>query len=174
MVFLYILLALLLLIIILGFIAPNDYKVERSVTINKPRTEIFNYLRSLKNMEKWGPWAKRDANIVQSYSGTDGQVGFVSIWEGNKEVGAGEQEIKVITENERIDTEVRFLKPWKSTSDGFFTVSDQEDGQTRVTWGFTGRNKFPLNIMMLFMNMDKAVGKDFDEGLRSLKKILED
>jgi hypothetical protein len=27
--------------------------------------------------------------------------------------------------------------------------------------------------MMLFMNMDKAVGKDFEEGLASLKRIME-
>jgi hypothetical protein len=45
--------------------------------------------------------------------------------------------------------------------------------QTNVTWGFSGRNKFPFSIFMLFMNMDKAVGKDFEEGLKSLKQQLE-
>lgn len=30
-----------------------------------------------------------------------------------------------------------------------------------------------MSIVMLFMNMDKAVGKDFEEGLASLKEILE-
>jgi hypothetical protein len=43
-----------------------------------------------------------------------------------------------------------------------------------VTWGFSGKNKFPFSIMMLFMNMDKAVGKDFEEGLDNLKSILEE
>jgi hypothetical protein len=42
-----------------------------------------------------------------------------------------------------------------------------------VTWGFSGKNKFPVSIMMLFMNMDKTVGKDFEEGLSSLKAQLE-
>jgi len=28
-------------------------------------------------------------------------------------------------------------------------------------------------MFMLFINMDKVVGKDFDEGLQNLKKILE-
>ena len=45
--------------------------------------------------------------------------------------------------------------------------------QTKVTWGFSGENKFPVNIFMLFYNMDKAAGKDFEEGLNSLKALLE-
>lgn len=31
----------------------------------------------------------------------------------------------------------------------------------------------PLNIMCLVIDMDKEVGKDFEEGLTSLKTILE-
>ncbi|MEP0131944.1 MAG: hypothetical protein ABJJ25_02900 [Eudoraea sp.] len=45
--------------------------------------------------------------------------------------------------------------------------------ETEVSWGFSGKNKFPVSIMILFMNMDKTVGKDFEEGLVSLKDILE-
>ncbi len=30
-----------------------------------------------------------------------------------------------------------------------------------------------MSIMMLFMSMDKMVGRDFEEGLTSLKEILE-
>jgi hypothetical protein len=31
----------------------------------------------------------------------------------------------------------------------------------------------PMNLMMVVMNMDDAVGKDFEEGLGTLKAILE-
>ena len=67
---------------------------------------------------------------------------------------------------------MRFLKPFKSTSDAFLKVIEIEEG-TQVTWGFKGKNKFPMSIMMLFMNMEKMIGKDFEEGLESLKEILE-
>jgi hypothetical protein len=33
--------------------------------------------------------------------------------------------------------------------------------------------KYPMNIMKLFMNMDKRIGKDLETGLSSLKKVLE-
>ena len=66
-----------------------------------------------------------------------------------------------------------FLKPWASESDGYYLLEDAGAGQTKVTWGFKGSNKFPTSILMMFYNMDKAVGKDFEEGLTSLKQILE-
>lgn len=124
-------------------------------------------------MDEWSPWAKKDPKMEKKFSGTDGEVGAVSYWKGNKDVGEGEQEITDIIEGERIETELRFLKPWESTSDCFLQLDEVDDNKTRVTWGFAGKHKFPMNIMMLFMSMDKAVGKDFESGLANLKAVME-
>ncbi|AVI52233.1 polyketide cyclase [Pukyongia salina] len=171
-IFLSILGVILAVIIILILVAPLKYHINRSIVINRPLPEVFEYLRYVKNQDHWSPWKKKDPDMKQSFTGEDGTVGFVSSWEGNKDVGSGEQEIVKITENKRLDTELRFFKPWKSESDAYMEV-DEVDGGTRVTWGFSGVNKRPYNVMMLFYNMDKAVGKDFEEGLTDLKKILE-
>ncbi|NNK10262.1 MAG: SRPBCC family protein [Flavobacteriaceae bacterium] len=170
---LYILLVLAAVILILAIIAPKTYDVNRSVVISKPRSEVFEYLKYLKNMDHWSPWAKKDPDMEKKFSGTDGEVGAVSYWNGNKEVGEGEQEITNIVPGERIDGELRFMKPWKSESDCYLILEDAEETGTKVTWGFKGKNKFPMSIMMLFMSMDKMVGKDFEEGLSSLKTQLE-
>lgn len=111
--------------------------------------------------------------MKQEFIGEDGKVGFVAKWEGNKDVGVGEQEIKNIVTGERIETELRFFKPWKSQSDAYIQTDETAAGGTQVTWGFSGKNPVPMNIMMLFFNMDKAVGKDFEEGLSKLKTIME-
>jgi hypothetical protein len=169
----YIIAGLVLLIIILAVIAPKSYDVSRSITINQPVSKVFDYLRYLKNQDYWSPWQKRDPNMKKEFVGTDGKVGAISKWNGNKEVGMGEQELKRIVENDVIESELRFLKPWKSVSDAYLKVDETGEGQTQVKWGFRGRNKFPVSIMMLFMNMDKAVGKDFEEGLDSLKNLME-
>jgi hypothetical protein len=171
-IFLSILGGIVAIIIILILVAPKKYHINRSIVINRPLPDVFQYLKHVKNQDHWSPWKKKDPNMQQTFSGEDGTVGFVSKWEGNKEVGSGEQEIKKITENKRLDTELRFFKPWKSESDAYIEV-DEADGGTKVTWGFSGTNKVPYNVMMLFFNMDKAVGKDFEEGLAELKKILE-
>lgn len=169
---LYIVLGIIVLIIFLAIIAPKNYDVSRSITVNKPLPEVFQYLKSLKNQDNWSPWAEKDPNMMKTFTGTDGEVGFKSVWVGNKDVGEGEQEITGIVENEVVNSQLRFLKPFKSTSDAYLKVSKEENG-TKVIWGFAGENKFPVSIMMLFMNMDKSVGKDFEYGLNKLKNILE-
>lgn len=169
---LYILIALIVLVIILALIAPKTYDVSRSVVINKPLPEVFSYLKSLKNQDNWSPWVGKDPNMKKIFKGTDETVGFISYWNGNKEVGEGEQEITGIVENKVVNSQLRFLKPFKSTSDAYLKV-DIDSGGTKVTWGFAGNNKFPMSIMMLFMSMDKMVGKDFEYGLNKLKGILE-
>ena len=176
-----ILIAILVLIVllvaalaVLAFVAPTGYKVERSVTINKPKAEVFAYVRNLKNQNQWGPWYKKDPSIKIETRGTDGTPGFVTSWNStNKEVGEGKQEIKKITEGERVDTELRFKRPFESKSDAYIITEAAGDTQTKVKWGFTGAMPRPMNIMLLMMDMDKEVGKDFDDGLSTLKTILE-
>jgi hypothetical protein len=170
--FLYIVLGLVVLVIFLGILAPKTYNVNRSIVIQKSAAEVFDVVRSLKKMDLWSPWAKKDPNMEQDFTGTDGEVGSVSSWSGNKDVGSGEHEITQLIDNELVASELRFLKPFKSTSDAYIKLEPADQG-TRVTWGFSGKNKFPFSIMMLFMNMDKQVGKDFEEGLENLKNLLE-
>lgn len=169
----YILGGIIVLILILSLIAPKAYNVFRTIEINKPISEVFEHLKYLQKQQEWSPWARKDPNMDKKLTGTDGEVGAISYWSGNKEVGEGEQEITKIIDGKRIEGELRFLKPWKSTSDCYFDVAAVKDGETKVTWGFSGKNKFPISIMMLFMNMDKAVGKDFEDGLTELKRQLE-
>jgi hypothetical protein len=166
--------ALFGIIIILGFVAPKEFRVEREITINKPKAVVFSHLKSLENANKWQPFAKRDPNIQISYRGTDGSVGAVSAWNGNGDVGAGEQEIKNIVENERIDIELRFKKPFEDSSNVYFVTEAMNDGSTKVRWGMEGKSKFPFNVMCMLMGgVEKMLTKDFDEGLSTLKKTLE-
>ena len=170
---LYILAGIVLLVVILAILAPKTYDVSRSIEIEKPKDAVFTVLRSLKRQDEWSPWAKKDPNMKKEFRGTDGEVGSVSYWLGNKEVGEGEQEITKIIDGEKIEGELRFMKPFKSESNCYFITDETSGGGTKVTWGFSGNNKFPMSIMMLFMSMDKMVGKDFEEGLSSLKTLME-
>lgn len=164
---------LVLIVIILAFVAKSDFAIERSVTINKPKQEVFEYLKMLKNQDNFSYWASQDPAMKKEYRGTDGTVGFVSAWEGNDEVGKGEQEIKAIAEGERIDYELRFLKPFEATNYAYITTTAVSDSSTLVKWGFTGKSKFPMNIAMMFMDMDKMLGAQLQSGLDKLKVIME-
>lgn len=174
MIFLYILAGIFILYFLLSIVAPKNYHVSRSIEINKPLPDVFDFIKYVKNQDYWSPWDHKDPDMKKEYLGEDGEVGFVSSWKGNKQVGEGEQEITAIYVNDRMESKLRFLKPWKSESDAYIKVEEISAGSTKVTWGFSGINKPPGNVFMLFFNMDKAIGKDFEEGLVALKKHLEE
>jgi len=169
---LYIITCLIVLVFILHLLAPKNYHVERKIVVNSQIDNVFKSLCSLKEQQIWSPWAEMDANMKIEYRGVDGEVGSVSHWIGNKEVGEGEQEIMKIEGNTNIETELPFLKPFESTSTGFFQVQEL-DKSTEVIWGFHGKNKFPTTIIMLFMDMEKQIGPNFEKGLSKFKAYIE-
>ena len=159
---------------VVAFISPTEFQVEREVVIDKPKAEVFDYLKMLKNQNEWGPWVQKDPKIKLTYSGEDGNPGFVSKWESeHEEVGHGEQEIKKIVDGKRIDTEIRFIKPWEATSNGYLETEDAGEGKTKVKWGFTGSMPRPMNLLLLVTPFEDEVGKDFNEGLAKLKSVVE-
>ena len=161
-------------IAVAAFVTPTECKVEREVTINRPKAAVFDYVRFLKHQNTWGPWARKDPAMKQEFRGNDGYVGFVSAWKSeNGELGAGEQEIKRIVDGERIDTELRFLEPFESKADAHLITEATGPDSTKVKWGFTTSMPRPMNVMSLVVDMDAMIGKDFEEGLSSLKRILE-
>lgn len=48
-----------------------------------------------------------------------------------------------------------------------------EGDKTVVTWSMTGHNNFLGKAICMFMDMDEMIGADFEQGLASMKKIVE-
>ena len=171
-------LSLLVLIAIpltLAIFIDKDYNVENEILIQQPKTLVFEYVKSLRNQDKFSKWANIDPNIIKTYSGTDKTVGFVAAWQSDHpEVGNGEQEIIKITEGERIDFEFRFFEPYSGTFSGYMITEAISENQTKVRWGFDGRMDYPLNLILLTSSLQNTMKKDFGIGLQNLKKLLED
>lgn len=172
----YILLGLVggfvLIFAILAIMAPKETQLTRSVVINLSQQELYEKLRSLRFSLEWSPWADRDPDQEYSFSGEDGTVGSMYAWKGNKQVGEGEQEVIQLTPHSRIDTELRFIKPFQSISSSWLELEPLGEQQTKVTWGFHTYNKIPMSIFLIFINMEKSLGGDFEKGLAKLKEKL--
>lgn len=170
---LYLVLGLVAVVLIVGLVAPKDYLVEREILVNKPKDFVFAQVKKLENHERWNPWAMKDPQIHRNYRGTDGTVGFLVAWSGNKDVGKGEQEITAITEGERVDQVLRFKEPFEDTANVYWITENAGENQTKVRWGMTGTRKYPLNAITYIFRMDKMFERDFDTGLNMLKTELE-
>lgn len=162
---------LIALALIVALFVKKEYAVEREIVINKPKQEVFDFIKLIKNQDLYSVWNRRYPNKTTDYKGTDGTVGFVYAW--NDKESVGEQEITKITDGERIDMALRFKVPFEADDKAYMTTEALADGKTKVKWGFNGAMKYPMNLMLLFFNMEDMLGKDLEKGLADLKVVLE-
>ena len=162
--------SIVLLIIVLVFVIPRAFEHKAEIVINKPKAEVFEYLKLLRNQINWNIWDQMDSDKKQEFTGTDGTIGFIESWEGKK-AGKGAQEIKTIIEGERIESEMRFEKPFKLTNDVIFTTTTVEGNKTKVAFIMAGNSPRPFNLV--FPLMKGKMMKDFQKCLSNLKTVLE-
>jgi len=164
---------LLALVIILGLTGSDTYRYERSVTIAAPADAVYEHVASLGAMDKWSPWNDLDPNVKKSIEGTDGAVGAVAKWEGNDDIGKGEQRLDTLVPGKLVRTHLTFLEPWQQECGAGIDLAQAGDS-TKVTWFMVGENNFMGKVMGVFMDMDAMIGKDFEKGLGRLKSIAEE
>ncbi|RYD99238.1 MAG: polyketide cyclase [Sphingobacteriales bacterium] len=160
------LLGIIALALIVAAFVPKTFTYERNIVISKPRAVVFDYIKYIKHQDNYGKWQLMDPGMKKMYEGTDGTVGFKYSWD-SKELGKGSQTITKIVEGASIATSLDF--GFGEPADSYMTTADEGAGQTKVTWGISGRSPYPFNLMSLFYDM----GKDFETGLNNLKNVLE-
>jgi hypothetical protein len=163
--------AIIALLLIIALFIKREHYVKREIIINAPRQKVFDYVRLLKNQDTFNKHAMAGPDRKREYRGTDGTVGFIYAWKGNKNAGEGEKEIKNITEGERIEMEIRFVKPMVTSANIILETESLSDDQTKVTWSNAGTLKYPVNIFVPMM--EKMLPKEMDSSLSTLKNILE-
>lgn len=151
---------------------PTKIVVEREITINRPKEEVFHFIKQIKNQKLYNKWMMMDPKIKQAFRGQDGTVGFIASWDSeNENVGKGEQEIKKIVEGERLDIELRFEHPFRGTSPIYTLTERISPSQTRVESGFQGEMSYPMNLICSFIA--EKLGQDMQDNLIKLKGVLE-
>jgi hypothetical protein len=163
-----------LLVGFLGVVAmqPDSYSVSRKTQIDAPAEVVFAKVNSFKSWGEWSPWEKLDPNMKKTFTREEGGVGATYAWEGNDKVGKGKMEIKESVPGKKVSYTLEFVEPFASTADTDVVI-DGAAAPVIVSWTMTGKNNFMSKAFGMFMNMDQAIGKDFEEGLANLKRISE-
>ncbi len=159
--------ALVAIVLIVALIAPRNFDTEKEIVINKPKQEVFDYLKYIKNQDNFGVWQMMDPDAKKNFIGEDGTVGFTYEWDGKK-IGKGRQVIAAIDEGNKLETDLYFMES-KEAAKSYFILTEKSPNETSVKWGITGKTPYPFNIINLFMDM----GKDFEDGLQNLKNVVE-
>ena len=170
----FLVIAVVALVAVLAFAAtrPNHFRVERRTVVTAEPQVIFDSLNQFSQWASWSPWEKLDPTMQKQHSGPEAGVGSSYSWNGNKKVGTGSMEILESNAPTHLKVKLDFLKPFEAHNTAEFSLTPVQGG-TEVVWAMYGPSPFISKLMGLFMNMDKMIGKDFEEGLANLKSVAE-
>jgi len=142
------------------------FRIERSIHIDAAPADITRLIEDFHRWTAWSPWERLDPAMQRSYDGAERGVGAVYAWTGKK-AGAGRMEVKDVRP-ERVTIQLDFIRPMKASNTALFELAPDGEG-TRVTWAMEGKETLLTKLMHAVINMDKLVGKDFENGLAELK-----
>jgi hypothetical protein len=168
-----VLVALIVVFIILASMQPDEFKISRSTTIHSTPTVVFEQVNNLRKWDSWSPWAKLDPNAKSTFEGPESGTGAVMGWAGNNQVGEGRMTITESRSNEFIQFQLEFLKPFETTNMSEFQFQAEGTNQTVVIWSMSGKNNLLAKAFSLFMDCEKMLGPQFDQGLAQLKAVSE-
>jgi hypothetical protein len=161
-------------VILLGAFLKSEYTIVRDITINKPKTAVFNYIKLLRNQNEYSYYNRKDPDNIKSYLGTDGEVGFTYSWSSKiNSIGSGTQTISRIEEGRELCCDISFTKPLPLKSVAIISLYEINENETKVTWSFSSNYKFPLNVIIYFVDLEKLIGTDLASSLITLKEKLE-
>ena len=154
-----------------GLVLPDTVRVQRSLKIQAPASQVFARVNGFRQFDKWSPWADKDPQVKVQISGPPYGVGAHYQWQGNQAVGSGSQEIVASTEYTQVKTSLSFAGFDRPSIATFELEPDQ--GQTRATWSLAiplGGNPIAHYFGLL---MNRQIGPDYERGLARLKALAE-
>jgi hypothetical protein len=158
-------------LLIMAFFMRNTHFVSRQIIINAPQQKVFDYIKLLKNQENFNSGAMTDPDRAWEHTGTDGTIGYLIAWKGNKKAGEGQKEIINIIEGKTVETEIRFVKPMVTSATIIMDTESLSENQTKVAFSNAGTLPYPFNVMIPVF--EKMFAKDMDKSLLTLQNILE-
>lgn len=162
---------LVAVLVLIGFLLPQTYHVERSLIIRAKPEQIHAQVDNLKQWPEWTAWTvARFPDMKIRFEGPESGEGAIYYWEG-KQTGAGKLKLTASDPAKGVRYDLDF-ENGKYLSKGGLAYEATADG-TRVTWsndGDLGGN--PINRWFGLM-MDRMMGPDFATGLKNLQSRLE-
>jgi uncharacterized protein YndB with AHSA1/START domain len=158
-------------VLVYAMTKPDSFRIQRTIAIKSPPEKIFPLLDDLHAHSSWSPFEK-DPNMKRIHSGAPKGTGAVYEWEGNRQVGRGRIAIVDTKPPSKVTMQLDMFTPFEAHNMVEFSVMPNGSA-TNVTWAMSGRQPFMMKLMSTFINCEKMVGTQFEEGLGKLKAIAE-
>ena len=164
--------ALIAALLIFATTKPATLRIQRSTVVNAPPERVFALVNDLHNWQDWNEEETKDATETRTFSGPASGGGAACQWNSRGKAGKGWMVITESRPSSKVAVTVDFVKPFESHNINEFTL-EPAGTSTRLVWSWQRQNLYFMKVMGIFVNMDKMIGKHFENGLANLKNLAE-
>ena len=158
--------ALLAAALVVGWLLPGRWEVERSVRVNAPPEAVYAWLDDPRRWDAWAPLG----DVESSFTGPDRGAGATRSWD-HPDMGDGSFRILAAAPAREVRYRVE-VQEGTLITEGTVSLAPEEGG-TRVTW--VERGDFGPNPLMGYtaLGMDRMQGNQMENALRRLAEVAE-
>jgi hypothetical protein len=164
-------LCLVVIVVVLGMVMPNDYKVTRKVTINAEAARVHELTGDFKNWPKWAPWWEHDPSVKANFGEVTTGVGAHYDWTSDN--GNGELTLTKSDPQTGIAYDMVFIDGDRRMPAKGWMNYTPSGATTEVEWGMEGKMEYAVIGSYFAMLSDTMMGGMFQQGLDKLKSICE-
>ncbi len=165
-----VLLALVILLVVIGFMLPASVTVERDRAFDHPPEVLYEVVSDLRHFVQWSPWLDGAAPDTYRLEGAASGVGATLVWREGADAGASRMWITAVEASRRVEYELEF---GDNEADGWFRIDSDGIGY-RVHWGLSMEfGTFDLVGRYVGLMLPGLVGREYDNGLQRLEEYLE-
>jgi uncharacterized protein YndB with AHSA1/START domain len=158
--------AILLGFLVLGFLLPSGWEVERSAQLDAPPEAVFPYLESAEAWTLWTPSPESGAEFF----GPEAGEGSGREWDDDF-YGQGEFIITQVTPNQEVRYSVA-VEGGAIQITGRMSLTPEGEAGTRIVWTESG--DFGWNPLLGYVagRMDELQGEQLEQSLRALQALV--
>lgn len=163
-------LGLVAVLVVVGFLLPTDFHVERSIVINASSETIHPFINDVRHWPEWAAWnADTDPTLEYEYPGKTVGEGAVYEWHGDR---TGDGLLRITKSDPARGVWAEMALEGGELDATTELTYQPADGGTRVTWSHSGTLPRPLGGYLRGY-LESVLDEHFDHGLRGLKKLAE-
>ena len=150
--------------------ANKPFEIKTSMVIEATPAKVHEVLNDLGRLDDWNPFLSMDKTVTFSLSEKTVGPGAIFDYQG-KRIGKGRMEI-ISSGPTRIGFTMTFFNKKTEVAKCEYLLEPEFEG-TRVTWTMAGERDLKMQIIGKFLNLDKMMTNNFNNGLKVLKAVIE-
>jgi len=165
-----VLLAMVVVLVIIGFMLPASVTVERDRAFDYPPELLYEVLSDLRHFTQWSPWLDGDSPDSFRLEGPPSGAGATLIWREGADAGASRMWITALERPRRVEYDLEF---GENDAEGWFLIEADGIGY-RVHWGLSMQfGTLDLVGRYVGLMLPGLVGREYDNGLERLEAYLD-